>query len=381
MISADKLDVEQKHFLFEEINKDSNFWIKGFPGSGKSVLLVHSIVTKLKENPSASVCVVVFTHSLIQMFSAGMKELGMPEKNIHVTTYHQFRKGNTFYDYIFCDEVQDLTKSVLKCMRDRTKRLIVAGDSNQSIYTCDPQTREGVVDGLDIQNVVFAKPYELSFIHRLSRSTINVISNLVPQMNILSSKTDRTKKDISVRLCKGTTEKEEVMYIVSQADEAISLDESVAILLPTHDDIVTFINIVLKMKTIKPWQKVLNRWNRTDFHNLNRYLHSNSTNIEYIGNGAGSLFNCVQFGKMIVMTYHSVKGLDFDNVFLPFLTNKIYIRDKTLFAVGLTRSKNNLYLSYSGTLHPFLKDLEDECTKIDIANLTVKDNDVLDFDF
>jgi superfamily I DNA/RNA helicase len=110
-------------------------------------------------------------------------------------------------------------------------------------------------------------------------------------------------------------------------------------------------------------------------------LDSTSTNIEYIGNGAGSLFNCVQFGKMIVMTYHSVKGLDFDNVFLPFLTNKLYIRDKTLFAVGLTRSKNNLYLSYSGTLHPFLKDLEDECTKIDIANLTVKDNDVLDFDF
>jgi superfamily I DNA/RNA helicase len=48
---------------------------------------------------------------------------------------------------------------------------------------------------------------------------------------------------------------------------------------------------------------------------------------------------------IIVMTYHSSKGLDFDNVFLPFLNNSLFIspyNEETLFMVAITRSKKNL---------------------------------------
>jgi superfamily I DNA/RNA helicase len=381
MITADKLDEQQNHFIFEKSRSKENIWIKGFAGSGKSVLLIHTIIDKIKENPNANICVVVFTHSLIQMFAAGIKELGIPEKNIRLTTYHQFMKDNNKFDYIFCDEVQDLPKSVLENMKSRTKQLILAGDSNQSIYSKNPSTHEPTVSQSEIETIINSTPYELNTIYRLTKSIIKVVSHLIPKMNILSSKTDRTKKDVSVRLCKGNSEYQEVEYILSQANEAISVDESVVIILPTHNDIIKFINIALDINGKQEWNVVMDKWGqKPDWYLLNNYLSNNGINIEYVGNGAGNLFDSVRIGKMIIMTYHSVKGLDFDNVFLPFVSTSLKVRNKTIFMVGMTRSKEALYLTYSGNMHEYVSDFKDECTIIDINSINNNDDD-LDFDF
>ena len=153
MIEATKLDEEQKQFIFEKVKTKDNIWIKGFAGSGKSILLVHTIVDKIKENPNTTICVVVFTHSLIQMFTVGMKELKIPDKNVYLTTYHQFMKDTYTFEYIFCDEVQDLPKSVLEEMKRRSNQLILAGDSNQSIYTNNPSNNEPTVTPSEIGTI------------------------------------------------------------------------------------------------------------------------------------------------------------------------------------------------------------------------------------
>jgi len=65
-------------------------------------------------------------------------------------------------------------------------------------------------------------------------------------------------------------------------------------------------------------------------------------------------------------TFHSVKGLEFDYVFVPLLLNNIfpdtdavanavtkeeaYSNEIKLLYVAVTRSKGNLYMSYHGTL-------------------------------
>ena len=379
MISADKMDEEQRHFLYEESKKSGNFWIKGFPGSGKSVLLIHSILDKKRENPNATIAVVVFTHSLIQLYIAGMKELNIPENNTYLTTYHNFIKDNYVYDYIFCDEVQDLPKSILENMKKRSKQLILAGDENQSIYKCNPSNNEPVIKASEISSIIGTKPYELTRIHRLTKSIIKIVSKLIPSMNLLSAKEDRSKRDVSVRLAKGINNKQEVEYILSEANESISIGENVAIILPTHNDILKFINLALNINNKVEWKLVLNKWNKPNWYDLNKYLYKNNLNIEYIGNGAGNLFEAGQKGKIIIMTYHSSKGLDFDNVFLPFLSDDLNIQDETVFMVGMTRSKNNLYLTYSSTLHPFVTKFENECTKIEIDD--INNDDDFDFDF
>jgi superfamily I DNA/RNA helicase len=62
------------------------------------------------------------------------------------------------------------------------------------------------------------------------------------------------------------------------------------------------------------------------------------------------------------MTYHSSKGLDFETVFLPGMDSGLSIfkksnenLERTLFYVASTRSRRNLFISYSGDRpHPFV---------------------------
>lgn len=388
MVNASQLVEEQEHFIFEIAKKENRIWIKGYAGSGKSVLLVHTISDKIRENSKLSICVVVFTHSLIQMFKAGMQELGIENRNIHLITYHQFIKINHHYDYIFCDEVQDLTKSVLKNMKSRTQHLIVAGDSNQSIYQCDPSTKEPVVVPSDIGRITSAKPYELKGIHRLSESIVKLLDIFLPVMNIFKAKILHKGDDTTVRLATSSDEYKEVEYILSNANDAVMNDSSVVIILPTHDDIAKFINIALDINKFNPWDKEenLNKWGKPDYSKLHQYLKSTNLNIEYIGNGYGNLYNTSQMNKIVIMTYHSAKGLDFDNVFLPFMHERNdwfndTVLTKTLFMVGMTRSKNTLYLTYTGTMHHYINSFKNKCNKIDIDAINNDSIDDLDFDF
>ena len=96
MIPLDKLSDEQRQFIDEEIPKNRNQWIRGYAGSGKSVLLVHGIYDLIIKNPNIRVCVVVFTNSLRQLFIAGFKELKIPDKNVYIcTSIYQYEHNIT----------------------------------------------------------------------------------------------------------------------------------------------------------------------------------------------------------------------------------------------------------------------------------------------
>lgn len=382
-------DQQQIDFIDNITKNQDNTWIQGFAGSGKSVVLVHSLVNIINNNPSATVCIIVFTNSLVEMFKAGLEELKVPtshngKRNIFITTYHKFIQKEMKFDYIFCDEVQDMTRSVLENIKNRTlKQLIVAGDSNQSIYDKDPNSKEFVVDVNEIGNLTSSEPYLLETIHRLTKSIVEAVSSLLPNLNILSAKQNRTDTDVSVRLAKGQDKKQECEYILEEANNALSADQSVVILLPYHDTIEKFINLVLEIKNIAPWdaQQNLNQYNRPDYSKLHNYLKQYDLNIEYLGNGYGDLYNANNQNKIIIMTYHSAKGLDFDNVFLPFLSTGTFYNSfsKTLFMVGMTRSKKNLYLTYSETKHQYLDSIKSNCKEIDINNNS--NDDDFEFDF
>lgn len=102
MIREDQLDPDQRDFINIESRKKGNIWIQGFAGSGKSVLLLHKLREVLEKEPNVSICIIVFTHSLIAMFEAGMKELNI-KQDIPVMTYFQFKKSlyNGDYKYQF----------------------------------------------------------------------------------------------------------------------------------------------------------------------------------------------------------------------------------------------------------------------------------------
>ena len=58
MIPNNKLSGKQRDIIDENSRKKENIWIKGFAGSGKSVLLVHTMLDKMIKNPNATICYV-----------------------------------------------------------------------------------------------------------------------------------------------------------------------------------------------------------------------------------------------------------------------------------------------------------------------------------
>ena len=375
MIKYDKLDDDQKDFVDKEINNRGNIWIKGFAGSGKSVMLIHALRKKLDSSPNSNVCIVVYTHSLIDMFKTGMAELGMA--SVPVMTYHQFKKGYQTYDYIFCDEVQDLPADVLAQMKERSQHVYVAGDSNQSIY-------ENTVTPSEIGNIINARPFVLTRIYRLTRSIMNAVSHLLPNMDIFGSRRDMTKTDVSVRLVTACDKEEEVKYVWEQASNATSEGYTAVVLLPKHDYIFDFANQLLRNNKKKEWSMKENNWGKPDYYSLNTHFRNQGLKVEYVGNSYGSFQNAERNKNLILMTYHSAKGMDFDNVFLPFLSDDISISrrdEETLFMVAITRSKINLFITYSGYLHHLVEKFESTCQRIDLSSANNSANTDIDFDF
>lgn len=374
-----KLDPQQQDFL----NKISTFvdnaglhfrnqWIKGFAGSGKSVLLAYASTTILAKKSNSNILVVVFTRSLVEMFKADFKELGLTT-NVTIETYYEFMKGSGHHDYILCDEVQDLTPRVIREMNARSYNVIVAGDSNQSIYDRDPRWQEATVTSSEIGSLINGDPYELSIIHRLSRSIIDAVQRFLPRMNIFSSKRDMTKEDTQIRLCEASSEAEEVKYIMERASKAVSVGDSTAILIPSGQQIIKFVNQVLRDENKPEWAKRDNDWGRVDWGAMNAHLRKNGIKMQYVGNGYGCFDE--SDSRIVIMTFHSAKGLDFENVFIPFANASMFINHddslaKTLFMVAMTRTRKNLYITYNGYPSDYLEAFKSNCSHIDISSST-----------
>ncbi|WP_308558954.1 3'-5' exonuclease [uncultured Porphyromonas sp.] len=369
LVPENKLDDQQRDFVENVDINQRNVWIKGFPGSGKSVLLAYTMKRIKRKDPQASVAVVVFTHSLISMFKAAFEEMGV---SANIMTYYQFMAGSSRYDYVLSDEVQDMTSRVLSTMTSRAKHVIVAGDENQSIYESDPKFREPTVTPSQISDLLNCRSFELGIIHRLSSSIITAVEKFMPGMNIFSSRRDLTKKTTQIRLCTAHSEEEEVEYIMREAQRAVNVGDTAAILIPSQQKILTFFQMALSAMGKSQWTVQLNQWGKVNYNKLNQYLRSNGIKLQYVGNGYGSLSdddNCI-----CVMTYHSSKGLDFDNVFLPFLSQSLYINSneslsRTLFMVAMTRSRNNLYLTHSGSKSAYLSNFASDCSEINVHNV------------
>ena len=387
MIREDQLDPQQKDFVNNEARREGNIWVKGFAGSGKSVLLVHSLKDILRREPNATAAVVLYTHSLIDVFKTGMKEIGL-STTIPVMTYYEFVDRNTSsYDYILCDEVQDLPAKVLFSMKNRAKKILVAGDSNQSIYTTDPKWREPTVNPTQIGDIINARAFSLNMIHRLTRSIISAVQKLLPDMNIFGAARDTSKVDVNIRLCEAHNEQEEIEYVFKESQKGTAVGESSVILLPTHKAIEKFIELLYKVNKKNLVSIPKDKWNKPDYNSLNRQLINSNIKAQFVGSGYGSLKDAENNKHTIIMTYHSAKGLDFDNVFLPFLNSSLYItpnNEETLFMVAITRSRKNLYLSYFGYTHNLVDKFKSGCTEISINQLNNNSNSTRpsdDFDF
>ena len=357
-----ELDPEQRDFVDSKFSENKNYWIQGHAGSGKSVLLVHSLIKAYNKNPNLKVCFVLYTHALIDMIKTGIpSEL---KSKVEVMTYFQFQKSSKTYDLILVDEVQDLPANVVRELKRRSSRVISAGDMNQSIY-------EGTVSPSEIENLLNAQTFGLKIIHRLTKTLKKIASFF--KSDVLGAKEDWNKKDVQVIIGKARPfSSDEFEFVWRKAKlQASNSNSPTVVLLPFHSSIVKFMNFVLSHENKPTLDENMN-----DNEARNNHLDKHHVKLEYIGNGFGSLDNAVGKNKVMVMTYHSSKGLDFKNVFIPNLYGGMTIwkdseeMSKTLFFVAVTRSRENLYLTYTANNpHKYVALVQGECRVKDISEL------------
>jgi superfamily I DNA/RNA helicase len=375
------LDSDQRDFVDGPLLKQ-NVFIKGFAGTGKSVLLVAKLHAIYEINPEAICCVVSFAHSLLEAFRLGLKEIGLDKRiadrngnneciakkgQIDLVTKYEFKKNQKSnllinYDFIFFDEVQDLCVSDLQILnQSKAEFKCIAGDANQSIYSNDPQkdintnTKESTLNLVDIRNFFTPQEVLLTYGHRLTPSVLACVFNLIPNLKekLLNEFTVSHNRDVDVLLAHAGDEEDEIAYVYEQALNLAEDVELTAILLPMHSWIFSFCRSLFGHLNV-PWNQELENWfGSRNYSKINDYFKDNGIKIEYVGNEHGSFIHARENNNIILMTYHSSKGMDFQNVFLPFLSSARYT-DKldnfipTPLMVAMTRSNYNLTISYSG---------------------------------
>ena len=352
--AENELGREQRDFLSEIVNTEQNENVAGFPGSGKTVILLYSVVNLRRKNPDSQILIVEFTHALIKMLQAAINEMSKEQKyqglhleNVEIRTYYDFvKQTNSQYDYIICDEVQDIPTVAIQHMHQRAKRVIVGGDANQSIYKEDPMWKMPPCTPSELDSILSPNKTNLTIIYRLTKKIISAINSYLPSMKILQGRSTMVKTNVQIRLWKSADKKQESVHIMKEATSRINNNDSVGILLPTHSKIIAFANLALAIAQKPMWVEERNSFGKLDFESLNRHLKENDIPMQYVANGFG---NFTSENLITLTTYHSSKGLDFDTVMLPFCNamDMPSMVTPTLFMVAMTRSRENLFISYS----------------------------------
>lgn len=352
-----ELEQEQRAFRNRVWAENGNVYVSGFPGSGKSVCLLYAAKTIREKAPRATILFVEFTHSLIKMIEAALSQLNLTD--IKVVTYAKFAKQHysRHYDFIICDEVQDMSAVLLKLMKQRARRVIVGGDPHQSIYEVMP-SGEPTVGPDEMKRILTPACFELTIIHRLNKFVIRAINSFMPEMHMLAEKVSMTKRHKPVYVWRCVDRTDEVKRIMNEATAALNFGRSVAILFPTHSKIENFVNTCLEATGKPQFDFSQDRqFGNRNYGLLNEHLEKQGIPMQSITNGYGSLVT--DSDKIILSTYHSSKGLDFDKVFMPFCNQNWNSQDSEndprLFMVAMTRSRDELTLSFTVEMNRYIR--------------------------
>jgi hypothetical protein len=365
------LDAEQRAVLDKLLAATSPQWVRGFAGSGKSVILIHALGQLRAINPNATACVITFTHSLKAMLESGMPENA---KDVQVVTYPTFTKAPFRCDYIFVDEVQDLDANTLNTIRQYAGVVLVAGDEEQSIY-------ENRVNPGEIIRLINPQVHFLNVVYRLTDKLKRIVSHILPGSKVYTARNGRLQTNVTITVAHADNLQLETDWVWKEAKRFARTGDPVAILIPRHHLIQQFIESVCHVNGIAPPPIPYNQWGKPNYGAVNDYFARHGLELRYLGSGYGNLQESEERRIVYLMTYHSAKGLDFETVFLPRLDNIVEINKddslaRRLFYVAATRSRRTLSISYSSSSpHPLVQALpSDLIEQLHVTNRPPQDD-------
>jgi hypothetical protein len=349
-VPFNQLSIKQRSVL-DGISKQLSkpHWIQGFAGTGKTVVITHLIERVAADQPKATLCFITFTHALKELVSTGFH--GPVAKRVVIKTHTQFLSDRQTYDYVFLDEVQDIKPGDLTRIKALAEHMYVAGDSDQRIY------EEGAKEE-DIVRKVQPVAWKLLEIFRLTKLLRDVALSILPNARIVEGSDAVKTANVTIRLIPFENANNEVEWVWYEALRRSRPGDPCVILFPTHDAIADFSwKLADHLKTSVPPRVKFTKGKR-DYTPFNEHWSENNTPLAYLGNSFGSLVESDTRPLVYLMTFHSSKGLDFRNVFIPSLNSDTVIvgkralendsdLDRRVLFVAVTRSRENLFLSFN----------------------------------
>lgn len=363
-VPANRLKPDQRKYITEMANAvnrndKSVFWVKGFAGTGKTTVLTHLAVNLKndRKGKNESFCYITYTHALKELAHKTIlnENKGGFMKEI---THTKFLKENKTYDFVFLDEVQDIRPRDLERIKTLSNFLFIAGDCEQSIYNESPSES-------DIDRIYTPKKLLFTQILRLTKSMRDIAKAVLPSSRIHEGNPENTKGDSSVTVYKFKNQNDEFDWIANEALTRASPGKPSCVLFSHHYAIEQFYWYLQKKYDLPILQNGpfdnRNRDTENDrlpYKQMNGFFSHYKIPFYYLGNDIGSLSDSDTKPIVYFMTYHSSKGLDFDNVFIPqmnkgkkIVTDKVLAEhpdlDKRLLFVAITRSRKELFITYS----------------------------------
>lgn len=366
MVSINELGAQQARIL-DDVSTDTSktHWIAGYAGTGKTVVITHAIERLVARTRNASICFLTYTHALKDLVQSGLSDNA--SNRVTIETIDSFLANRKRYDYIFVDEIQDVTGSAIQKIFSRAEHVIAAGDPDQSIYLgrVDPSSLRKLLGG--------ARKHTLKHIQRLSLKTFQLATAILPEAEIVKGAEVRGEGN-NGKIIEGTSKKDEFLKVYAEAFRVSSLEQPSAILFPTHDQVHALASIVAEANGWGRPPECEKRGPITSYEAFNEFFLKRNAPLRFLGSNNGSLPESDEKRIVYLMTYQSSKGLDFNNVFLPDLCSGNEVKldakwrqlsneenERRHFFVAITRSKENIYFSYHGERHHLIDQLPDEC--------------------
>jgi superfamily I DNA/RNA helicase len=359
---SDKLSSKQKQVIDEVVNRDNNyFYIKGFTGTGKTIILLHILEELIKTRPWASLCFLTYTETLVELAKTVPFHPAVAERAPFMTNRAFLGADNPPYDYILVDEIQDMPIEDLIKLKTSATRLVCAGDFNQQMYL----HRVTESELLSVLNPVVL---ELTDIWRLTRSLCKLAFSVAPKTRIVPGLRTRNDPRATIRLARAASERDELAWVWREARAMAEPGSPSATLLPTFKLINRFGAAVAEQLGLPEPPIPAKRRGRCDYSDFNKFWADHGVNLRFVDGSCPGLAESLTGPFVWVTTYHNAKGLTFKSVFVPMLTPETTIiksnpdLESRLLFTALTRAAESLRLSYCGDrTHRLLMNLPGDC--------------------
>lgn len=302
------------------LDAEPNLIVYGPAGSGKTMLTILLAQKLIINNPSLKIEIVVFTKSLGKFIRKALEDRGI--FNIGVRHYIDTEIDYDLIDITIIDEGQDFGLTQINWMINRSQRgIYLFGDVNQDVYEFNKKD----IRFKELNNYLFFDEIYLDEVLRFSSSIDAFIKNIFPDINN------------RVPGIKISNVKPHLFHCNSATDQVTKIKNYLKNLKGTTAILVLYNNDVLLLKDhlVNCGVTIDGIKFKTDDH-----LSTNENALN-------------------ILTYHSAKGLEFDNVILANIEQGSTFH-QNIYYVGFSRAKKNIALFYLGNFPLWIK-LNDPC--------------------